>query len=266
MSDLFLDFVRITDGLLRTLPKLHVHCIKLQRKTVKFEWTDECSKAFDTLKTALTTAPILGYPTPNSKFVLDTDASDKATGAVLSQIQNGQEIVIAYHSKSLNKHEQNYCVTRKELLAVIHALNTFHHYLYGQPVLLRTDNAAVSWMRNLKRPTGQVARWLETLGTYNLIVTHRAGSSHGNADALSRSPCSKCATQESRNTTSDDSDDCSESEVCRVVPNVSETGIVPSTSLPKFFHCTRCNKVPDQVKFHFYFRLDFFKYRCSSIE
>ena len=72
-------------------------------------------------------------------------------------------------SKSMNIHGQSYCVTRKELLAVITALRTFHHYLYEQEVLLRTYNAAVSWMKNLKKPTGQTARWLQELGTYNLI-------------------------------------------------------------------------------------------------
>ena len=65
-------------------------------------------------------------------------------GAVLSQEQNGQEVVIAYMSKTMNKHEQSYCVTRKELLAVVTALRNFHSYLYGQEIVLRTDNAAVS--------------------------------------------------------------------------------------------------------------------------
>lgn len=169
---------------------------KLAEKSTKYEWSKECSNAFETLKQALISAPILGYPVANISFILDTDASNLATGAVLSQIQNDRETVIAYNSKSFNQHEQNYCVTRKELLAVVHALKSFHHYLYGQPVLLRTDNAAVSWMKNLKQPTGQVARWLETLGTYNLTVKHRPGLQHRNADALSRAPCTRCSKQQ----------------------------------------------------------------------
>jgi hypothetical protein len=68
-------------------------------------------------------------------------------------------------------------------------------YLYGQEVLLRTDNAAVSWVRSLKNPSGQVARWLQELGNYNLNVTHRPGRQHKNADALSRSPCKTCSRQ-----------------------------------------------------------------------
>ena len=99
-------------------------------------------------------------------------------GAVLSQVQDDQERVIAYMSKTMNVLEGVYCVTRKELLAVIVALRNFHSYLYGQNVLLRTDNSAVSWMRNLKKPTGQVARWLQEPGTYDLTVVHRPGKRH----------------------------------------------------------------------------------------
>ena len=169
---------------------------KAADKSTNFEWSPLCEEAFQSLKLALTSSPVLGYPVPGAKFVLDTDASDMATGAVLSQVQNGQETVIAYYSKALNTHEKAYCVTRKELLAVINALKAFHSYLYGQPVHVRTDNAAVSWMKNLKHPTGQVARWLQELGTYNLEVTHRSGAQHRNADALSRNPCCNCARQQ----------------------------------------------------------------------
>ena len=99
----------------------------------------------------------------------------------MSQVQGGRERVDAYLSKALTKAEMAYRVTRKKLLAVVVALKKFHSYLYGQKVLLWTNNAAVSWMKNLKNPTGQVARWLEELGNYNMTVVHR----HGNADALS---------------------------------------------------------------------------------
>lgn len=103
--------------------------------------TDECLTRF-------------AYPEIGCQFILDTDASDKAVGGVLSQLKDGHERVIAYMSKAMNQHEQLYCITRKELLAVVTALKHFHCYLYGQEVLLRTDNSAVSWLRNLKAPTG----------------------------------------------------------------------------------------------------------------
>ena len=176
---------------------------KICEKNAKFLWTSECKDAFDELKEALTTSPVLAYPKPDLPFVLDTDASNYALGAVLSQQVDGKEHVIAYMSKALNKHEVAYCVTRKELLAVIVALKSFHCYLYGQEILLRTDNAAVSWMRSLKNPTGQVARWLELLGTYNITVTHRPGYQHRNADALSRNPCKACKHQNDQTDPSD---------------------------------------------------------------
>ena len=113
---------------------------RLCEKYSKFKWTDECQIAFDKLKNALVTLPVLVYPKLGSRFVLDTDASDQAVGAVLSQEHDGKEHVVAYMSKSLNKHEQKYCITRKELLAVVSALKHFHTYLYDQEILLRTDN------------------------------------------------------------------------------------------------------------------------------
>ena len=130
---------------------------------------------------------------------MDTDASQEAVGAVLSQVQYNLGRVLGYFSKSLSKTERDYCVTRKELLAVVMALKHFHPYLYGRKVILRTDNSAVSWMRSLKAPSGQTARWLERVAEYNLEVTHRAGRSHGNADALSRLPCSSCQHQQCLN-------------------------------------------------------------------
>ena len=117
-------------------------------------------------------------------------------GAVLSQVQDGRERVIAYMSKAMNKHEQLYCTTRKKLLAAVTALRTFHSYLYGQKVLPRTNNSAVSWLRKLKNPTGQVARWIQEIETYDLVVQHQAGLKHTNADALSRRPCRVCEHQD----------------------------------------------------------------------
>ena len=147
-------------------------------------------------KEALTTAPILAYPQQTGQFILDTDSSGWAAGAVLSQVQDGSEKVIGYFSKALSKTEQEYCVTRKELLAVVLALENFNPYVYGREVILRTDNAAVSWMKSLRAPTGQTARWLERIQTYHLTVKHSEGRSHNNADALSQKPCTSCSHQQ----------------------------------------------------------------------
>ena len=165
---------------------------KLTEKTEKFSWTPQCDEAFKNLKIALTSAPILRYPNLNLPFVLDTDASAFAMGGVLSQIEDGIERPIAYFSKSFNKPERNYCVTRRELLAVVSSIKHFHHYLYGKDFLVRTDHGALTWLLSFKNPEGQVARWLEVLQTYNFKIEHRPGKQHGNSDGLSRRPCSPC--------------------------------------------------------------------------
>ena len=138
-----------------------------------FTWTTEAEEVFHKLKTALTEAPILGYPNSEDEIVLDTDASLTGVGAVLSQLQDGQEKVIAYYSCSLNKAERNYCVTRRELLAVIKAVRRFHPYLYGRAFTLRTDHAALPWLLNFRCSEGQTARWLQELQQYNFKVEHQ---------------------------------------------------------------------------------------------
>ena len=148
---------------------------KLTEKATRFNWTESCQQAFDLLKQTLTSAPILSYPKEQGQLILDTDACQEAVGAVLSQVQDDMERVLGYFSKSLSKTERVYCVTRKELLAVVLALKHFHPYLYGRKIILRTDNSAVSWMRSLKAPSGQTARWLERVAEYDLEVIHRAG-------------------------------------------------------------------------------------------
>ncbi|GFT37120.1 retrovirus-related Pol polyprotein from transposon 17.6 [Trichonephila clavipes] len=162
---------------------------KLTESKQKFQWTKECEDSFLQLKEALTSSPILIYPQPDKPFILDTDASNETVGAVLSQEIDGQERVVAYWSKCLSKPERNYCVTRKELLAIVKAIEHFHHYLYGQKFLLRTDHASLTWLMNFRNTEGQVARWIQRLNEYYFDIRHRKGSSHGNADALSRRPC-----------------------------------------------------------------------------
>ena len=90
-----------------------------------FQWNDHCQEALTKLKTALITAPVLAYPSAEDQFVLDTHASDDGIGAVLSQVQGGDEKVLAYYSKTLSKSERRYCVTRKELLAVVTSIRHF---------------------------------------------------------------------------------------------------------------------------------------------
>ena len=133
---------------------------RAEQKGNNLTWTAECEEAFWKIKRHLSTAPILAFPQLDVLFILDTDASDGGLGAVLSQVQGGQECVIAYAARALSKA---YSITRKELLALVWGLEHFETYLYGRRFLARTDHDALCWLRNFKSPRGQVARWLERL-------------------------------------------------------------------------------------------------------
>ena len=160
---------------------------ELQRKG-----TGQHQEAFSEMKRRLTSTPVLAYPTKNGEFVLDTDASNTCIGAVLSQFQEGEERVVAYASAHLQKVQQRYCVTRRELLAVVRFARQFRHYLLGRHFTLRTDHNSLTWLFRFKSPEGQLARWLEELSQFDFSIEHRAGVKHGNADALSRAPEPTC--------------------------------------------------------------------------
>ena len=155
----------------------------LTEKNRPFDWSEQCEEAFNLLKSKLSSPPILAYPDPKgSDFILDTDCSNLALGAVLSQVQDGKEKVISYYSRSLSKSESNYCTTRKELLAVISSVKHFHCYLYGRKFTIRTDHSSLRWITKFKNVEGQLARWTEILETYNYEIIFRNGIKHSNAD------------------------------------------------------------------------------------
>jgi len=149
----------------------------IARKNQRFLWDESAQTAFETLKTAMTSTPMLGMPTDNDDYTLDTDASDLAIGAVLSQKQDGVERVIAHASRALDKREKNYCVTRRELLAIVHFLKYFKQHLLGKHFKIRTDHAALAWLRKTQDPIGQQACWLEQMEEFDFTVEHRPGLS-----------------------------------------------------------------------------------------
>ena len=168
----------------------------LTRKNARFEWTEECQRSFDELKKRLTAAPIVALPRDEGEYRLDTDASAWSMGAVLSQIQDGHERVISYGSRLFSRAELNYCTTRRELLAVVYFVKYFKQYLLGKKFLIRTDHAALQWLKRTPDPVGQQARWLEQLAPFEFDIVHRPGNKHSNADGLSRIPCRQCGRQE----------------------------------------------------------------------
>ena len=117
---------------------------------------------------------------------MGTDACETGIGAVLSQIQDGKVRVISYASRTLSKAESNYCVTDKELLAIVYFVGYFKHYLLGREFLVRSDHQTLRWLFTLKEYKGRVARWIETLSSYHFSVEYRPGKKRQNADSMSR--------------------------------------------------------------------------------
>ena len=156
----------------------------------EFVPTTEFEASFNHLKTALTNAPILAFPSFSSQepFILDTDWSKEAgtVGAVLSQRQDGIERPILYGSIKLSKSQRNYSATKGELAAIIIFLKSFKYYLQLRPFVIRTDHSALTSIKTMDHPSGMIQRWLEALSNYQFTVEHRAGTKHSNADALSR--------------------------------------------------------------------------------
>ena len=167
---------------------------RLTEKDAKFDWTDQCEDTFQKLKLHLTTAPILAYPNSDDEFILDTDASNTGIGGVLSQVQDGKERVIAYASRSLSKTERRYCVTRREMLALVEFVKHFKSYLLAKPFRARVDHASLRWLLSFREPEGQVARWLQQIAVFDFQIEYRPGKQHGNSDALSRMPCGQCGS------------------------------------------------------------------------
>ena len=112
----------------------------LTKNGVRFSWSPEAQQAFERLKRALAETVTLAYPQPNQTFILDTDASDVAVGAILSTTVDRVERPIAFFSRVMNSAQRNYYPTRRELLSVIACLQHFRHYLVGSTVILRTDH------------------------------------------------------------------------------------------------------------------------------
>ena len=112
----FLGLCSYYGRFVKNFSKIAAPLYQLTQKDQIFSWTPNCQDAFNQMKNCLTEAPILAYPDFGKEFILDTDASTLGIGGILSQVQDGEERVIAYASRAMNKHKQKYCVTRKRAI------------------------------------------------------------------------------------------------------------------------------------------------------
>ena len=193
----FAGFCNYYNRFIKNFSELAKPLYALGPKKAVFKWGSEEEESFQKLKQALISAPVMAFPTPTGEWILDTDASGTALGAVLSQLQpdeNGEmvERVVAYGSKTLQGRQRRYCTRRRELLAVVHFADVFRPYLYGRFVTVRTDHASLKYLKTLNNPDDQFARWLQVLEETYYTIEVRKGSEHTNADAMSRIPVEEC--------------------------------------------------------------------------
>lgn len=135
--------------------------------------------SFETLKRLLISEPILRYLDFSKKFVLTTDASNYALGAVLSQ--DGHPV--SYSSRTLNEHELNYSTIEKECLAIVWATKYFRPYLFGRKFLIETDHQPLQWLFSIKEPNSKLVRWRLKMSEFDFEIKYKRGMNNGNADA-----------------------------------------------------------------------------------
>ena len=163
---------------------------KLTQQDEDFVWDVEQQRAFEELQQCLISAPIPSYPKDESRNIVDTDASNVGLGGALSQLQDGEERVIAYESKTSSRAQKLYCATKRELLVVVQLVgHTFRHYAAPEDEFtIQTDHSSLHWLESFKEVEGIIGRWLQLLSEFYFTIVHRQGKFHQNADALSRIP------------------------------------------------------------------------------
>lgn len=155
----------------------------LTKKNHPFNWTTDCQTAFDSLKQRVTSPPVLAFPDFSKPFILQTDSSEFALGAVL---MNHDRRPIAFLSRSLKKEERNYHITDKELLAIVWSIKEFENYLFGQKFIVETDHRALVYLFKMNNPSSRLTRFRLTLEQFDFSVEYIKGEQNKVADALSR--------------------------------------------------------------------------------
>ncbi|CAM8970974.1 unnamed protein product [Rhodiola kirilowii] len=159
---------------------------KLLQKDVPFEFTAACREAFNELKWALTSTPIIRAPDWTQPFEIMCDTSDYVVGAVLGQRMDKKPVAIYYASRTLDAAQGNYSTTEKELLAVVLALEKFRSYLLGAKVIVYSDHAAIRYLMKKKGAKPRLIRWILLLQEFDVEIRDKKGIENTVADHLSR--------------------------------------------------------------------------------
>ena len=185
----FLGFANFYRRFIKDFSKMSKPLTMLVKKEQKWIWGDAQEEAFKQLKNAFSTTPILTMPDPGEPFILECDASDFATGAILSQKgKDGKMHPIAFYSKGMAPAERNYEIYDKELLAIIRALEEWRHYLEGADykITILSDHQNLQYFATSRTLTRRQARWSLFLTRFDFEIKHRPGRLGGKPDILSR--------------------------------------------------------------------------------
>lgn len=164
----------------------HRQVSKNESKNYPIKLNENAINAFDTLKGILSSSDILVFPDFNKPFIITTDASNVALGAVLSQKTSEGDKPISFISRSLTKSEENYATNEKEMLAIVWALNTFRNFIYGTKIHIYTDHMPLTYAVSPKNINAKLKRWKSYIEEHDHEIFYKKGTSNTVADALSR--------------------------------------------------------------------------------
>ena len=185
----FHGFANYYRQFIRNFSQIAAPLTRLMTKKESFSWTEEAQKAFEELKEALLTTPVLQLFDPDKPITVETDASKHALGAVLSQLgKDGKLRPVAFHARKFIAAETRYPTGDQELLAIVDSFKHWKYYLQGAKHVIQvyTDHANLRNFTTTKELNGRQLRWSDELAHYNFLVYHRSGKLNANADALSR--------------------------------------------------------------------------------
>ena len=146
----------------------------LLSKDAKFKWDENCQNCFEELKKLLISAPIVRRPNLELPFEVICDASDQAMGAILGQRDEGKPYVIYHVSKNLNETQKNYITTKKELFAIVFALDKFKAYLVGALIVIFINHSSLKYLVNKKDSISRLIHWI-SLQEFNLEIRDKKG-------------------------------------------------------------------------------------------
>jgi len=187
----FLGFANFYQRFIKDYSRVARPLTELTKKTRKWTWNREAGKPFEELKSRFTTAPILAHLDPAKPVIIETDASNFAIGAVLSQRDDENRLhLVAFHSRKFQPAEINYEIHDKELLAVVDAFKHWRHYCKGatHQIQVFSDHQNLEYFTTTKVLNRRQARWAQELAGIDFRIYYRPGAQNGKPDALSRRP------------------------------------------------------------------------------